>query len=336
MRVVAALAVALAVAAAAVVPAEASQAELDRARRRANAAAADLADAQTRLAELEQEISSLEAQRSTNQDKLTGLQSAVKDFAIQQFLHGARGDAVIELPGDVAESARAETLARIVTAGSRDAVDAYQATAEDLALVNERLRGARSEADENVVALRKRITAANAELKKLERLEAERIARERAQRERAAREARRPRPSGGGDGGSRIIGSGSWICPVQGSRAFTNDWGQPRSGGRRHQGTDILSPRGTPVVAPVAGSLRARTGGLGGVAFYLQGTDGNRYYGAHMDRFSGASGNVEAGTVIGYIGNSGNARGGPTHLHFEIQPGGGSPVNPYPTLRQYC
>ena len=335
MRVVAALAVALAVVMAAVVPAEASQAELDRARRRANAAAADLADAQTRLAQLEDEIASLEAQRAANQEKLTGLQVAVKHFAIQQFLHGARGDAPIELPRDVAESARAQTLARIVTAGSRDAVDAYQATAEDLALVNERLSGARSQADATVAALRKRIAAANAELERLQKLEAERIARERAQRERAARSARQGRTTGGG-GGTRVIGSGSWICPVQGSRAFTNDWGQPRSGGRRHQGTDILSPRGTPVVASVAGTVRGHNSRLGGISYYLHGVDGHTYFGTHLQSLSGASGRVAAGTVVGYVGNTGNARGGPTHLHFEIHPGGGRPVNPYPTLRQYC
>ncbi|HEX2063230.1 MAG TPA: M23 family metallopeptidase, partial [Acidimicrobiales bacterium] len=118
--------------------------------------------------------------------------------------------------------------------------------------------------------------------------------------------------------------------------AFTNDWGQPRSGGRRHQGNDILSPRGTPVVASVAGTVRGHNSGLGGISYYLNGADGNTYFGTHLDRLSGVSGRVAAGTVIGYVGNTGNARGGPPHLHFEIHPGGGRPVNPYPTLVKYC
>ena len=126
------------------------------------------------------------------------------------------------------------------------------------------------------------------------------------------------------------------MCPVQGPRAFTNDWGQPRSGGRRHQGTDILSPRGTPVVASVGGTVRGHNSSLGGISYYLNGDDGNTYFGTHLDSLSGASGRVSQGTVLGYVGNTGNARGGPTHLHFEIHPGGGGAVNPYPTLAQHC
>ena len=135
------------------------------------------------------------------------------------------------------------------------------------------------------------------------------------------------RPSG-------VIASGDWVCPVQGPRAFSNDWGQPRSGGRRHQGTDILSPRGTPVVASVGGSVRHHNSSLGGLSYYLAGDDGNTYFGTHLSGFA-ASGRVSAGTVVGYVGDSGNARGTP-HLHFEIHPGGGGAVNPYPTLQKYC
>ena len=78
-----------------------------------------------------------------------------------------------------------------------------------------------------------------------------------------------------------------------------------------------------------------RSSGLGGKAFYLDGDDGNFYYGAHLDSY-GHSGRVEAGTVVGFNGDTGNARGTP-HLHFEIHPGGqGNPTNPYPVVARYC
>lgn len=315
--------------------AEASQADLDRARRRANAAAAELASAQTRLSELEGRIADLEAQQRENQRLLESLESAVREVAVAEFMRGGGAAVSVDLdPTDASAARRAAALATIVTAGATDAVDAYRAVAEDHALAAARLAGSREAASEAIATVRRRVAAANAELAKLQKLEAERIARERAQRRAATRSGR-----GGGGRPSRsvIIGSGAWICPVQGPRAFTNDWGDPRGGGRRrHQGTDILAPRGTPVVAPVAGSARTHNSRVGGLSFYLTGADGNTYFGTHLQGYSGNTGRVAAGTVLGYVGNSGNASGGPTHLHFEIHPGGGGPVNPYPTVRQYC
>lgn len=313
--------------------AEASQADLDRARRRANAAAAELASAQTRLSELEGRIVDLEAQQRENQRLLDSLESAVREVAVAEFMRGGGPATPVDFDTtDASAARRAAALAAIVAAGATDAVDAYRSVAEDHALAGARLAGAREAAASAIGTVRRRVAAANAELVKLQKLEAERVARERAQRRPAS-----PRRSGDRPGRRVIIGSGAWICPVQGPRAFTNDWGDPRGGGRRrHQGTDILAPRGTPVVAPVAGSARTHNSRVGGLSFYLTGADGNTYFGTHLQGYSGNTGRVAAGTVLGYVGNSGNASGGPTHLHFEIHPGGGGPVNPYPTVRQYC
>ncbi len=129
-------------------------------------------------------------------------------------------------------------------------------------------------------------------------------------------------------------GPGPIVCPVVGAR-FMNDWGFPRSGGRFHEGTDLFAPRGTPVRAPAAGTVTQVTGRIGGHQVKLVGGDGTAYYATHLDRF-GRAGSVGAGDVIGYVGNSGNAVGGPTHVHFELRPAQGSPVNPYPTLLAAC
>ena len=126
--------------------------------------------------------------------------------------------------------------------------------------------------------------------------------------------------------------SGEWVCPVPTAK-FTNDWGQPRSGGRRHEGTDMLAPRGTPVFAPVAGLVKRSSSGSGGLMFNLRATDGFTYVGMHLSAY-GAEGTVRAGDVIGYVGDTGNARG-TDHLHFEIQQGKGK-LNPFATLKRYC
>ncbi|MGD9702418.1 MAG: peptidoglycan DD-metalloendopeptidase family protein [Acidimicrobiia bacterium] len=124
-------------------------------------------------------------------------------------------------------------------------------------------------------------------------------------------------------------------CPVAGPTAFGDTWGAARSGGRSHQGVDMMGTRGTPIVAVVGGSVQFRQNSLGGNAAWVSGDNGNKYYYAHLDAFEGDSRGVAQGEVIGYLGDTGNARGTP-HLHFEVHPGGGAAVNPTPTVRAAC
>ncbi len=143
-----------------------------------------------------------------------------------------------------------------------------------------------------------------------------------------------PRPGPGGGGGS----DGDYSCPVVRPRAFSNDWGAPRSGGRRHQGTDIFAPHGANVVAIVDGVVNQRGyGESAGWWLILRGDDGSHYWYMHLQRYSIANGaRVSAGQLIAQNGDTGNAKGTSPHVHFEHHPGGGGAVNPYPLLRRVC
>jgi murein DD-endopeptidase MepM/ murein hydrolase activator NlpD len=125
------------------------------------------------------------------------------------------------------------------------------------------------------------------------------------------------------------------LCPVDGDYEFVNDFGYVRPDGTAHAGVDLFADRGTPVLAPVSGLVSWDPNPSGGKAFQLYGDDGFRYYGAHLDRYA-ENGYVEAGTVIGYVGNTGDAVATSPHLHFEMHPGSGLTMSPYPSLNAAC
>jgi murein DD-endopeptidase MepM/ murein hydrolase activator NlpD len=147
----------------------------------------------------------------------------------------------------------------------------------------------------------------------------------------------------GGGGNGNFPGGGNdygtwpgWTCPTGSAPApFADTWGAPRSGGRRHQGVDMIGQRGIPVLAVVDGVAEPKTNVLGGTTIWFSGVDGHKYYYAHLDSY-GQLGSVTAGTTIGFLGQSGNAQFSIAHLHFEVHPFGGPAVNPYPTVAAHC
>lgn len=135
---------------------------------------------------------------------------------------------------------------------------------------------------------------------------------------------------------------GKFRFPVRPPYSYVDTYGAPRMTGtpyaHSHQGIDIFAPEGTPVVAVVGGTLnRVGWNTLGGWRLWLDGPEGHSYYYAHLSGFAPAAANgatVSPGTVLGYVGDTGNARGTPPHLHFEIHTPSGAATNPYPTLRE--
>lgn len=126
--------------------------------------------------------------------------------------------------------------------------------------------------------------------------------------------------------------------PVQGvrPRALRDTWGGARSEGRKHEGIDIFARRGTPVLSSTEGIVtKVGSNRLGGQVVWVLGPGGQRHYYAHLDRYAdvAAGMRIEAGRVLGYVGNTGDAATTPPHLHYGVYDMGGA-INPYPLLRQ--
>jgi murein DD-endopeptidase MepM/ murein hydrolase activator NlpD len=139
----------------------------------------------------------------------------------------------------------------------------------------------------------------------------------------------RPKPPSGG------------VCPVKGPVRIGQGWGASRDGGRRrHQGIDLLAPVGTPLVAVTSGTITGLSNldrGRGGISLWLRDRRGTAYYYAHNHHNLVRLGQqVRAGQLLARVGATGNARGGPPHLHFQIHPSGGRPVSADALVRRWC
>jgi hypothetical protein len=144
------------------------------------------------------------------------------------------------------------------------------------------------------------------------------------------------------------------VLPVQGSFSYSDDFGDPRSGGRTHEGNDLMVPKLRPLLAAADARVRRVNiddGANEGNMLTLRDDDGWEYRYIHINNDTpgtddGANplehafaagievgARVTAGQVVAFAGDSGNAEGTSSHLHFEIRQPDGTPVNPYPSLR---
>lgn len=126
--------------------------------------------------------------------------------------------------------------------------------------------------------------------------------------------------------------------PVLGYVWYQNDYGAPRylPYFHLHEGVDLFAASGSPVIACVDGVIaKVANGSIGGISFWLAGNDGITYYYGHLMSFAPglvAGKRVRVGDVLGFVGDTGVAKGTSPHLHFEMHPGGGLPVSPKPVL----
>ena len=127
--------------------------------------------------------------------------------------------------------------------------------------------------------------------------------------------------------------SSEYVFPVAGGASFSNDWGGYRSDTGFHQGIDLFSACGTPLVAVHEGTVgRMGWNSLGGRRIWINDTNGNSFYYAHMSAYAAGLSegmHVAPGTIVGYLGNTGDAQGTACHLHLQVHPGGGWAVPPY-------
>jgi murein DD-endopeptidase MepM/ murein hydrolase activator NlpD len=225
--------------------------------------------------------------------------------------------------------------------------DRLEVLSTELVAQQDELADTTDDLESEVATLRDQLADIGDEYEELKR----RIARERAEaaRREAAQEAARreaaqeaaavqsaPAPAPAPVPPAPAAPSADMVCPVDGPNSFIDSWGYPRSGGRSHEGTDVMADYGTPVVAVVSGTITLSSyGPSAGNWLVLSGNDGNEYWYMHNRENLVNGGSVTIGQQIATVGDTGNATGIP-HLHFEYHPGGGGPVNPYPLIRPLC
>ncbi len=242
--------------------------------------------------------------------------------------------------GDPLDQERATKMLAKTKAADDAAMKRLSALNDDLAIEKQDLETAKVAQEDVVRQVEAEQVAVQAQLaeaqKALNELEAQyRREQEAAKaREMAANAARSGSKGNGRDYSGVYIVTGI-VCPVRGGVSFIDSWGYPRHQGP-HQGVDLMAAAGTPNVAVTNGTVSFRSGATSGLGAFLNGDDGNTYHYFHLSAFEGGGRRVSKGEVIGYVGKTGDAQYTATHTHFEIHPGGGPAVNPYPSVRPVC
>ncbi len=310
-----------------------AQAELDRVNQLWQEAEAELARSQDAARTAEARIEILQADLATIQEELDRRAAAL-------FIAGGSPQALALLTSEsVTDAVDRLEFASAVAEGDSDLATRVSVQTQELSWQRERLADAVSAqllASANLEvqqrAVQSELARIAARVGDLEtKLAAERL------------QAASPAPGGDGPGDPSggpeppVSGSG-WLqtCPVNGPSSFVDSFGDPRPGGRSHEGIDMIAARGTPVAAVHAGTVHRTGSSIGGygIVLFHEGSSDWTFY-THFDSYGsyGEGAQVSAGDTIGYVGNTGTTV---YHLHFEYHPGGGAAINPYSALLGVC
>ena len=260
---------------------------------------------------LQRSFESLHADEAAAAQRLVSQRQNMRIRAVAIYVSGP-GDPVIPVGDDIHEYGRRRVLVQALHAADRRTLDQYVE--------------AKNTAGDDVDGI----------VDKLEDLNGKVIA------ARADSEAKAAAVQSGlrGVGTATAVGPvaiSGFAFPVAEPHNFISSFGFPRSGGRLHQGNDIFAPYGTPLFACERGVVgQMGTNSLGGIKLWITGESGTSYYYAHLSAFAltVVDGTVvEPGDIVGFVGNTGNAITTPPHLHFEIHPGGGAAIDPFPILK---
>lgn len=324
----------------------AAQQRLDEARARAN-------DAEDHYDAVNQELEEVALRvfqfRERIDDKvavIAEIRDHVMDRAVEMYMNGGSpGTEAVLFATSVDAALTGQEFLSVVTAEDISSIDQLDALKRELERIRSDWQAEQARlavldqqaavAAEEMTSIMEEQVAASAELSAKCRAIDLKYRQEQARA--AALAAARRKGAAGGVPASITPG---FICPMDPAAVhFRDTWGAPRSGGRTHKGTDIFAPMGQPVVAVAEGTVRVYSNRLGGKSVWVYATYGVHFYYAHLSGWAAGlktGDHVTKGQVIGYNGNSGNAYGGAPHVHFQLHPGGGSPVNPYPTLKRAC
>lgn len=292
---------------------------LDNARTQAGELAVEFHRVEVELDEATDRLEENRAITSELRSEVAILRKAVITTAVSGFTRSLDVPEVLK-SGSPVDAVRADALGDAAIGADDDSIDSYSTALADLAILEAGLAADEAETKLLHAEIKAVYDEIIVELERLETAEEERILL-------VAKRAEEAKRNGG-------VFIELVACPIGGVHTFIDSWGFARSGGRRHKGVDMMAKAGTPIVAPLDGTVAHRSNRVGGRSFHLLAADGTYFYGTHMSAY-GKSGDVKAGDIIGYVGDDGNAAGLP-HLHLEIHPKKGSPTNPYPSVAVVC